>query len=171
MKRRRRRKAQGSPPPPRSRWHIPNWGPLADGCLITLGIILFGVILGGLFIGWDYVDRLRYDRVFARVISVETSCLFERRSGGRTQTISRSEEFPCAEEAGRRAAGQRGELIPVLTVAYRYTSPRDGRSYPGRLHRDAVDFPPGVRPGGSMPVYSLKSDPTRSRGIYQWPVD
>jgi hypothetical protein len=39
------------------------------------------------------------------------------------------------------------------------------------LHRDEVDFPPDVRPGGEMPVYSLKADPGRSRGIYQWPVD
>ena len=114
---------------------------------------------------------MRYDRVTARVISVETSCLFERTSGGRSPTTTRSEEFPCAEEAARRAGGQRGELIQFLTVAYRYHSPRDGRAYSGTLHRESSDFPPDVHAGGSMPVYSRKSDPGRSRGIYQWPVD
>lgn len=171
MSRRRRRKAEEPPPGRRRRFRIPNWGPLADGCLIILGFLILFAILGVLFIGWDYVDRLRYDRVFARVHSVETSCLFEERSGGRTQTISRSGEFPCAQETERRAAGERGELIRVLTVAYRYTSPRDGMAYQGRLHRDAVDFPADVHPGGAMPVYSLKSDPAQSRGLYQWPVD
>jgi hypothetical protein len=56
-------------------------------------------------------------------------------------------------------------------VTYTYTSPVDGRTYHGALHRDADDFPPDVRAGGEMPVYSLKADPSRSRGIYQWPVD
>ena len=171
MSRRRRKKAQGPPPRPRRRFRIPNWGPLADGCFITIGAIILCAILGGLFIGWDYVDRLRYDRVTARVTSVETSCLLEHRSGGRNSTITRSGEFPCADEADWRAAGWRGELIQVLTVAYDYTSPRDGLVHSGTLHRDAADFPEDVRPGGSMPVYSLKSDPARSRGIYQWPVD
>ena len=139
--------------------------------MVLITLILFAII-GGLLIGWDYLDRRRYDRVIARVFSVETSCLFERRIGGsRNEIVSRSDEFPCAEEAERRAAGARGELIRVLTVAYRYTSPANGMAYSGSLHRDATDFPSDVRPGGTMPVYSLKSDPSRSRGLYQWPVD
>lgn len=171
MSRRRKRKVLGPPPRPRRRFRIPNWGPLADGCLIVIGSVILIFVVGALYTGWEYIDRMRYDRVTARVLSVETSCLFERTSGGRSPTTTRSEEFPCAEEAERRVAGQRGSLIRFLTVAYRYTSPRDGMAYSGSLHREAINFPPDVRAGGSMPVYSLKSDPSRSRGLYQWPVD
>ena len=167
--RRERREELG--PPRRRRFAIRNWGPLADGCFIVLAILLLLVIGTALAIGWDYIDRTRHDRVTAQVISVETSCLLEHRSGGRNSTVTRSEEFPCAEEAERRAAGLRGELIRFLTVTYLYTSPRDGMEYSGRLHREEIDFPPGVRAGGTMPVYARKSDPGRSRGIYGWPVD
>ncbi len=169
----RRRKRKGRRPAPRRprRPRDPNEGLLATGVVILLITLILFAIVGGLLIGWDYLDRRRYDRVIARVISVETSCLFEQRSGDRIQVVSRSDEFACAEEAGRRAAGERGELIRVLTVAYRYTSPGNGMAYSGSLQRDATDFPSGVHPGGTMPVYSLKSDPGRSRGLYQWPVD
>ena len=166
---RRRRARPAAPDSLASRHREPH--PLRDSCLVLAGILLLLLVCLALFIGGDYIDRTRYDRVFARILRVEQSCLFEHRSGGRSQTITRSEEFPCAEEAERRADGGRGDLIQVLTVAYRYTSPRDGLTYQGRLHRDAVDFPPDVRAGGTMPVYSLKSDPGRSRGLYQWPVD
>jgi hypothetical protein len=168
----RRRRTQTAPVQARKRrFRLPAPHPLTDGCLVTGGLILFMLVCFALFIGWDYLDRLRYDRVTARILSVETSCLFERRSGGRSPTITRSAEFPCAEGAERRASGQRGELIRFLTVAYRYTSPRDGMSYSGTLHREAIDFPQDVRAGGTMPVYSRTSDPGRSRGLYQWPVD
>jgi hypothetical protein len=78
--------------------------------------------------------------------------------------------MPC-DQAAQQAPAAHAHVIETLSVTYTYTSPADGRTYDGALHRDAVDFPPDVRVGGEMPVYSLKADPSRSRGIYQWPVD
>ena len=148
---------------------------VADGFL-GLGCLVLLIVVGlGLFIGWDYFDRTRYNRVTARIASVETSCVLEwppPRDPGWWESASarRSEEMPCAE-ARPQARGDRPQVIEVRTVTYSYTSPRDGRTYPGRIHTDARYLPPDVRAGGEMIVYSLKADPSRSRGIYQWPVD
>ena len=148
---------------------------VADGFL-GLGCIVLLLVIGlGLFIGWDYFDRTRYNRVAARVASVETTCLLEwppprDPAWWESASARRSEEMPCAR-ARPLARGDNPRLIEVRTVTYSYTSPRDGRTYPGTLHEDARDLPPDVRAGGEMIVYSLKADPSRSRGIYPWPVD
>ena len=78
--------------------------------------------------------------------------------------------MPCAD-ARPRVRGDNPRLVEIRTVTYSYTSPRDGRTYPGRIHADAADLPPDIRAGGDMVAYSLKADPSRSRGIYHWPVD
>ncbi len=157
------------PPPPPFRRAVFD-GFLMIGCI---GLLL--VVGLGLFIGWDYLDRMRYDRVTARVTAVATSCVLEwppprDPACWESSDYRRSEEMPCAE-ARPQARGDNPRVVEILTVDYRYTSPRDGRAYRGTIHTDAVDLPPGVRAGGEMPAYSLKSDPSRSRGIYRWPVD
>lgn len=158
------------PPPPRTFWQGAIDNLLGCGCLV----LLFAGGLG-LVIGWDYFDRIHYNRVSARVLTVARSCVLEGEAlrdpaiwedSGRP----RSDEMPC-DEARRQAPTSHTTVVETLSVTYTYTSPVDGRSYSGALHRDAVDFPPDVRAGGEMPVYSLKADPGRSRGIYQWPVD
>jgi hypothetical protein len=129
----------------------------------------------GLFIGWDYFDRTHYNRVSAQVRTVVRSCVLEweaprdplpwEKGGPR-----RSEEMPC-DTAGPQAREQHARVVETMTVTYTYRSPVDGRTYPGALHRDAFEFPPDVRAGGEMPVYVLRADPSRSRGIYGSPVD
>jgi len=158
------------PPPPRTFRQTMTDGFLGCGCIVLLFVVGLG-----LFIGWDFFDRIHYDRVSARVLTVVRSCVLEGEAlrdpaiwedSGRP----RSEEMPC-DEARRRAPISHTNVIETLSVTYTYTSPVDGRTYDGALHRDAVDFPPDVHTGGEMPVYALKADPGRSRGIYQWPVD
>ena len=41
------------------------------------GILFLILAVGALAIGWDYFDRRHYDRVIARVASVETNCVLE----------------------------------------------------------------------------------------------
>jgi hypothetical protein len=158
------------PPPPRTFWQTVTDNLLGCGCLVLL--FLGGL---GLVIGWDYFDRIHYDRVSAHVLTVARRCVLEWEAprdpafwedSGRP----RSDEMPC-DQAAQQGPTSRGRVIETLSVTYTYTSPVDGRTYQGALHRDAADFPPDVRAGGEMPVYSLKADPGRSRGIYQWPVD
>jgi hypothetical protein len=150
------------PPPPRTFRQTVTDGFLGCGCIVLL--FLVGL---GLFIGWDYFDRTHYNRVSAHVRNVARSCVleWEARSGR-----PRSDEMPC-DQAEQQAPTAHARVIETLSVTYTYTSPVDGRTYEGALHRDAVDFPLDVRAGGEMPIYSLKADPGRSRGIYQWPVD
>jgi hypothetical protein len=144
--------------------------------MTSLGCIVLVLACGlGLFIGWDYFDRTRYNRVAAHVHSVETSCLLEWEpprdpAWWESSTPRRSAEMPCAE-ARPQARGINPRLVELKTVTYSYRSPADGRIYPGRLHGESTDFPPDVRPGGEMIAYALKADPSRSRGLYQWPVD
>jgi hypothetical protein len=158
------------PPPPRTFRQTVTDSFLGCGCIVLLLVGGFG-----LFIGWDYFDRTHYNRVSAHVLTVAGSCLLEWEAprdpalwekSGRP----RSDEMPC-DQAAQQAPTAHARVIETLSVTYTYTSPVDGRTYNGALHRDAVDFPPDVRVGGEMPVYSLKADPGRSRGIYQWPVD
>jgi hypothetical protein len=137
--------------------------------LILGGMFVLLVIGFGLVIGWNYFDRTRYDRVTARVASVDKTCVLEWPSR-EDNSPRRSEEMPCAE-AAPRARGDNPRVIEVLTVTYSYTSLRDGRTYRGTLDADAHYFPADVRAGGEMPVYALKADPSRSRGLYGWPVD
>ena len=154
----------------------PSFGRHVVDSVLGLGCIVFLIVGGlGLFIGWNYFDRRHYDRVTARVASVETSCALEwppPRDPGWWESAGarRSEEMACAE-ARPRVRGDNPRLIEIRTVTYSYTSPRDGRTYPGTIHADAVDLPPDVRAGGEMVAYSLKADPGRSRGIFGWPVD
>jgi hypothetical protein len=159
-----------SPLPPRTFRQTMTDNLLGCGCIVLLFVGGFG-----LFIGWDYFDRTRYNRVSAHVLTVTRNCVLEweaprdpaiwEKSGPR-----RSDEMPC-EQARQQIHDMNPRAIEVMAVSYTYTSPIDGRTYQGALHRDAVDFPPDVRAGGEMPVYSLKADPGQSRGIYQWPVD
>ena len=143
---------------------------LGCGCIVLLLLVGFA-----LFIGWDYFDRTHYNRVSARIRTVARRCVLQWEAP-RDPAIweksgpTRSDEMAC-EQAERQAPTEHAHVVETLSVTYTYTSPVDGRSYNGSLHRDAVDFPPDVRTGGEMPVYSLKADPSRSRGIYQWPVD
>jgi hypothetical protein len=158
------------PPPPRTFLQTVTDNLLGCGCIVLLFVGGLGLV-----IGWDYFDRIHYNRVSAHVLTVARSCVLEGEAlrdpaiwedSGRP----RSDEMPC-DEARRQAPTSHTTAIETLSVTYTYTSPVDGRTYSGALHRDAVDFPPDVRAGGEMPVYSLKADPGRSRGIYQWPVD
>jgi hypothetical protein len=161
--------SEAAPPPPGFGRSVTD-GMLGCGCIALL--IVGGV---GLVIGWDYFDRTRYNRVSARVHSVAIGCVLEweaprdpapwEKSGPR-----RGAEMAC-DEARRQTRGFNPRVVEVRTVTYSYTSPADGRTYPGALHADTSDFPPGVRAGGEMPVYALKADPSRSRGVYGWPVD
>jgi len=162
--------APAPPIPPRSFRQTLTDGFLGCGCIVLLLVV--GLAL---FIGWDYFDRNRYNRVSARVLTVARSCVLEGEApqdpalweeSGRP----RSGEMQC-DEARRQAPIVHAAVIETMSVTYTYTSPVDGRNYRGALHRDAVDFPPDVRVGGEMPVYSLSAEPSRSRGIYQWPVD
>ncbi|HEY5712458.1 MAG TPA: hypothetical protein VIT38_11240 [Allosphingosinicella sp.] len=158
------------PPAPRGFRQAATDNLLGCGCIVLLFVIGLG-----LFIGWDYLDRTRYNRVSARVLTVARSCLLEWEAPrdplpGQSSERPRSGEMPC-DQARRQAPSARASVIERLAVTYAYTSPVDGQTYRGTLHRDAIDFPPDVRVGGEMPVYSLKTDPGRSRGIYQWPVD
>jgi hypothetical protein len=150
------------PSPPRSFLQRMTDNLLGCGCIV----LLFGAGFV-LFIGWDYFDRTHYNRVSAHVLTVARSCVLQ--STGRYADY-RSGEMPC-DQAPRQPPTSQTRVVETLSVTYTYTSPVDGRTYRGALHRDAVDFPPDVRAGGEMPVYSLKADPSRSRGIYGWPVD
>jgi hypothetical protein len=163
-------KALPPPPPPRTLRERATDGFLGCGCIVLLFVVGLG-----LFICWDYFDRIHYNRVSAHVRSVARNCVLEWEAprdpalwekSGRP----RSEEMPC-DQAAQQAPTAHAHVIETLSVTYTYTSPVDGRAYDGALHRDAVDFPPDVRVGGEMPVYALKANPGRSRGIYQWPVD
>ena len=171
-----------SPSPPdgkegKAKWvPEPSFGRHLVDSMLGLGCLVFLIVGGlGLVIGWDYFDRRHYDRVIARVATVETNCVLEwppPRDPGWWESAGarRSEEMPCAQ-AMPQVRGDNPGLIEIRTVTYSYTSPRDGRTYPGTIHADARDLPPDVRAGGDMPAYSLKADPGRSRGIFGWPVD
>jgi hypothetical protein len=156
--------------PPVGFWSVATDYSLGCGCLVLLFVIGLG-----LFIGWDYFDRTHYNRVSARILTVARSCVLQGQAPRDPLPWEdfgppRSAEMPC-EQARLQAPTSNRTVVEIMSVTYTYTSPVDGRTYPGALHRDAVGFPPDVRAGGEMPVYSLKADPSRSRGIYQWPVD
>jgi len=154
----------------------PSFGRSLVSNLLGVGCVVFVIAGGaGLFIGWDYFDSTHYDRVSAQVHSVQTSCLLEWEpprdpAWWESSTARRSGEMPCAE-AMPQVRGMNPRLIEFKTVTYSYRSPVDGRTYPGSLHRESAYFPPDVHAGGEMIAYSLKVEPSRSRGMYLWPVD
>ena len=137
---------------------------LSSTTKMVLSIVAAIVLMIVGFAGYVYWDAsTNYVPARARVTSVVDNCSLERRRSSGSRRRHEIGPMDCAEARLKRSQGySRYSLKQHRHVAYTYTSPVDGRSYPGSNSASPSDYP-HVREGSEIDILAHEREPGTSR--------